>query len=371
MLTKQSLKGAVEIAKSIVELKGKYPNDYKNRYKPNIYPLLKNYESKNKKTPNRLFHEELKNIDYKNLFDSQGFTFLGDWKEINERVWATLKIKLNGNYKIQPQLFINANAQCIRFGIGYGNTVDNDNPFVEKVRNNKNIQFEILKVLKSEGRIKFFNTKKTEFLPPPKSEIKLNSFTDIENYWEANSKLMGVITYREINNNSGEIINKCLKELYNLFQMICLDNISITDVEYEYADTEKQIEALEKKYKDATPEVVYKLVKTIERGSISKEIKKVYGYKCLVCEALSGKTVSFKKKKGDKEDEGDTYIETHHVIEVYKLIKGTLGVSNLITVCANHHRQFHFGNIEIKVNTKDILKLKIDGKEIAIKKIKL
>jgi predicted HNH restriction endonuclease len=78
-----------------------------------------------------------------------------------------------------------------------------------------------------------------------------------------------------------------------------------------------------------------------------------------------------RKKKGDKEDEGDTYIETHHLIEVYKLIKGTLGVSNLITVCANHHRQFHFGNIEIKLNTKDILKLKIDGKEIAIKKIKL
>jgi len=369
MLTKQSLKGAIEIARTVVELKLKYPSDYKDRYTHNISSLLKIYENKNKKTPNRLFDEELKNIDYKKLFDSQGFKFLGDWKEINERVWATLKIKLNGNYKTQPQLFVNANAKCIRFGLGYGNTVDNINPFVEKVRNNNNIQFEILKVLKSEGTIKFFNTKKEELVPPPESEIKISSFANIKKNWEANSKLMGVITYEEINNNSGGIISKCLKELYNLFQMICLDSVSDADVEYESADTETQIEALEKKYKDATPEVIYRLVKTIERGAISKEIKKDYEYKCKVCEALGGEAISFKKRKGDMEDEGKTYIETHHIIPVSKLEPGSLGKSNLLTVCATHHRQFHFGNIEIIENTKHTLKLKIEDKEeITIKK---
>ena len=155
-----------------------------------------------------------------------------------------------------------------------------------------------------------------------------------------------------------------------LLKLLGLPLFQINDVESELADNETQIEALEKKYKDATPEVIYRLVKRIERGAISKEIKKVYEYKCLLCEALGGETISFEKRKGDMEDEGETYIETHHIIPVSKLEPGSLGISNLVTVCANHHRQFHFGNIEIMENTKDNLKLKIDDNEevITIKK---
>ena len=370
MLTKQSLKGAIEIARTVVELKLKYPKakDYKERYKPNISSKIKNYENTNGKSPNKLFDEEIRNIDFKKLFDSKGFPFYGN--SLNNHVWATLRIKPKGNYNNHPQFSIAALSECIIFGLGYGDSVKNDNPLVERVRKNKNIQVEILKVLNAEPQIKFINSIKGELIPSPKSKIIIKSTKDIENHWKNNTHLMGFITYEEINNNSGGIISKCLKELYNLFQMICLDSVSDADVEYESADTETQIEALEKKYKDATPEVIYRLVKTIERGAISKEIKKVYEYKCKVCEALGGEAISFKKRKGDMEDEGKTYIETHHIIPVSKLEPGSLGISNLVTVCATHHRQFHFGNIEIIENTKDTLKLKIDDKEevITIKK---
>ena len=46
MLTKQSLKGAVEIARAVLELKRKYPKpkDYKERYKPKISNIIKDYK---------------------------------------------------------------------------------------------------------------------------------------------------------------------------------------------------------------------------------------------------------------------------------------------------------------------------------------
>ena len=101
----------------------------------------------------------------------------------------------------------------------------------------------------------------------------------------------------------------------------------------------ERIKQLELKYKDAIPAIKEKVSKTIERGTI-KEIKKFYEYKCKICEALKQNPYSFKKK------DNEYYIEAHHIFPVSNLAKGSLGIANVITVCANHHRQFHYGNIE-------------------------
>ena len=134
------------------------------------------------------------------------------------------------------------------------------------------------------------------------------------------------------------------------------------NVENEVADTVEDIERLERKYRDASPQVKWQISKRIERGIISKKIKKIYNYKCLVCEALSLYPFSFKKVNDEQ------YIETHHIIPVANEMQGSLGVSNLITVCANHHRQFHYGNIVILENSRSKLELSIDQKVISIEK---
>jgi hypothetical protein len=69
-----------------------------------------------------------------------------------------------------------------------------------------------------------------------------------------------------------------------------------------------------------------------------------YIYKCLICEQLGQNLHDFKKENG-------TYcIEAHHVEPVANKKKGNLSISNLITVCANHHRQLHCGNSKVLVN---------------------
>jgi predicted HNH restriction endonuclease len=129
------------------------------------------------------------------------------------------------------------------------------------------------------------------------------------------------------------------------------------------ADTIKEIEKLEKKMKNQPPGVKQRVSSYIERGAISSKIKKLCNYKCSVCEALGIPAISFTKSNGEP------YVETHHVEPVSTLKTGVLGITNLMTVCANHHRQLHYGSVELIENTEQHFTFLIDGVQLKINKI--
>jgi len=131
------------------------------------------------------------------------------------------------------------------------------------------------------------------------------------------------------------------------------------------ADTLKGINELEQKMKNQMPDVKQRISSYIERGAIANKVKEITGRKCLVCEALGQSAFSFLKSNGEY------YIETHHVEQVSTAKKGVLGLSNLITVCANHHRQLHYGQAELIEHTYEQFTFNIDGKTIKIKKTNL
>ena len=98
---------------------------------------------------------------------------------------------------------------------------------------------------------------------------------------------------------------------------------------------------------------------------LSGAIKSVpFGYKCLICKGLGQNPHGFKKPNGEY------YIEAHHVTPVSSLEKGTLAISNIITVCANHHRQLHYGNSELMENIEDKFVFKIDGQRVEVRKLR-
>jgi predicted HNH restriction endonuclease len=117
--------------------------------------------------------------------------------------------------------------------------------------------------------------------------------------------------------------------------------------------------ALQKKYVNASPEVKERVSKYIERGSVGSRVKKELGFRCQVCEALGQKPLGFLKENGEH------YAEAHHVMPVSELQVGSLAASNIMVVCANHHRQMHYGGIEVDVRetvfefTIDDISLKI------------
>ena len=146
--------------------------------------------------------------------------------------------------------------------------------------------------------------------------------------------------------------------------LLGIDDQIFSNIEVEIADTVDEIAKLEIKYQNASPQVKEVISRRIERGKISLVIKKFYDYKCKVCEVLGQNPRSFQKANGEY------YIETHHIIPVANLTQGTLGISNLISVCANHHRQFHYGDIKIIENTNNKLTISIGGQAITVKKRK-
>ncbi len=107
-----------------------------------------------------------------------------------------------------------------------------------------------------------------------------------------------------------------------------------------------KLAAMEEKYLHAKPEEKERLSRYVERGPIGALVKQATGFRCQLCEALGLDPVGFLKKNGEP------YVEAHHAMPVSKKEVGSLTASNVMTLCANHHRQMHFGGIDVVMTAK-------------------
>ena len=122
---------------------------------------------------------------------------------------------------------------------------------------------------------------------------------------------------------------------------------------------------LEKKMQKLRPQLKERVSSFIERGAIASKVKVLTKHKCLVCEAMGLNPVGFRKP------DGTPYVETHHVEPVSQLSVGALGLANLITFCANHHRQMHYGNTKLTQQTTTHFTFILDGQKVVIQKVAL
>jgi predicted HNH restriction endonuclease len=129
----------------------------------------------------------------------------------------------------------------------------------------------------------------------------------------------------------------------------------------ETASSPAALAALQQKYVNASPEVKERVSKYIERGSVGSLVKKALGFRCQVCEVLGQKPLGFVKKNGEH------YAEAHHVMPVSELQVGSLTASNIMVVCANHHRQMHYGGVDVEVR-ETVFEFTIDGTPVQIER---
>lgn len=123
----------------------------------------------------------------------------------------------------------------------------------------------------------------------------------------------------------------------------------------------KELSELNKRYQQAKSAVKKeRFVKEVERGGAGTWMKDYRKHKCQICEKLGTNPEGFKTRKGTP------YTEAHHVDPVGT--GGSLGLENLIVVCANHHRQMHYGNVEMLQTTSSSSEFifRIDGGEIRV-----
>lgn len=126
-----------------------------------------------------------------------------------------------------------------------------------------------------------------------------------------------------------------------------------------------ELRALERKLLDRKPAVRERLSKTIERGPIGTMLKKANGYRCQLCDALGLDALGFVKPSGEP------YVEAHHAIPVSAMELGSLSATNIMILCANHHRQMHYGSAIVERTEAEFV-ITIDGQhEVTIRRFGL
>ncbi len=136
------------------------------------------------------------------------------------------------------------------------------------------------------------------------------------------------------------------------------------EVAEDGADTLDRLAELESKFLHASPEVKTRVSKGTERGPIGTEIKRLNGFRCQLCEALGGNPIGFKKRNGEP------YVEAHHVMPVHRKEIGSLSATNIVTLCANHHREVHYGDVDVAIGDQHF-SFTIGGKDVTIPRAKV
>ena len=128
--------------------------------------------------------------------------------------------------------------------------------------------------------------------------------------------------------------------------------------------TELDLAEIERKLLGRTPAVQERVSKSIERGSIGARLKRINGFRCQICEAMGLEPLGFIKP------DGNPYVEAHHATPVSAMEVGSLSATNIMILCANHHRQMHYGLVQLNRTEKHFL-VELDGVYIEIGRFSL
>ncbi|MBW9060896.1 EVE domain-containing protein [Agrobacterium pusense] len=139
---------------------------------------------------------------------------------------------------------------------------------------------------------------------------------------------------------------------------------SVAERPAEEASTSDRLAELESKFIHASPEVKTRVSRGVERGPVGREVKRLNGFHCQMCKALGSEPLGFRKRNGEP------YIEAHHVMPVHKTQIGSLSAANIVTLCANHHREVHYGNVSVTIGDNDFVFV-VAGQELTIPRAKI
>lgn len=125
------------------------------------------------------------------------------------------------------------------------------------------------------------------------------------------------------------------------------------DKKIQLAHLLQRIHIINEKYHQSPPRKQKQISEYISRpNAITDYLKARRNYTCQICNQ-----VGFVQRNGSQ------YVEAHHLIELHKLIPGSLCSDNIVIVCANCHRKFHYANVVYRTETDiNVVSGEINGK---------
>jgi len=213
---------AIKICKYIEDGKANRTVQTPN-YSETVKPKIESFKNKYTHSPNKLLGETLKacEIDLREEYAIKSFQFYG--RQLNNFVWACIYC----NYpeinetpaSYSPQLYIVLRASGIKFGLDYGDYLNNESRLVSRVLDYDNIIEEIISVSKS---IPAYNAGKLGAnLYNEEGRISLNSKSVVLKNWNHKTHIINQLRAGNIPQNAEDIIKGTIKSLYPLFDKIC------------------------------------------------------------------------------------------------------------------------------------------------------
>jgi 5-methylcytosine-specific restriction endonuclease McrA len=119
------------------------------------------------------------------------------------------------------------------------------------------------------------------------------------------------------------------------------------------------LEQLNNKYKDLEPKKKNKFINShVDRGKcVTDALKKILGAECQIC-----------NWEGFLKNNGERYIEAHHLSQLSLNQIDSLCSDNVILLCPNCHRKIHYAKDLAINNLGTKIKITLEGKEIIINK---
>jgi 5-methylcytosine-specific restriction endonuclease McrA len=146
--------------------------------------------------------------------------------------------------------------------------------------------------------------------------------------------------------NDGPTLLNEPEVLYDVGEEIKLTNLT------------QHIQAINERYRQAIPRKQKRVSEYVARpNAITDYLKRFRDFICQIC-----------GEKGFIQRNGSPYIETHHIIELHKLIPGSLCSDNVVVVCANCHRRFHYAHIVYKTANSNLVSVEINGEHFTFER---
>ena len=200
---------ADENRKIYTEIKTKYIDEYKFRYKGTPNVIIKDF-----------LDYFLKKYDLDQDFEVKHFSFYG--QKVNSYIWACI-IKKDEKIKDRvashyPQLYILINKESIRFGFGYGTLVKEDDLSITMVHEDEQLQSIIFNILKSHPNLGIYSWGDASTISKLENKLIINDLMDLKNNWNSKTLLMSSYDYDNIPINISEVIENTFNLQKELFK---------------------------------------------------------------------------------------------------------------------------------------------------------
>ncbi|MCA1916330.1 McrB family protein [Methanospirillum hungatei] len=211
-----------------------------NKYNSIVKPAISEFREKyNNLSPNQLIKKILDEfLQAKNLtqyFDSQGHPYYG--QKVNPYVWGTITKKdptiKNQKFSYYPQLYITILPFEVRFGLTYGDYVDESDQSVEKIRSQPHLAEKIIQILSDNHKIKFISTEKGNTKRSYIDSHKINNSADIIKYWTNASALIQIVPVNEIPPDIKYEIDSTFNALLEIFLELSGEKMSNQQITLE------------------------------------------------------------------------------------------------------------------------------------------